>query len=506
MPREEDAVALLRPDAVPALAGADDGWLARNVPYFECPDAAIQQAYYFRWDVYRKHLKETPEGYIVTEFLPDVSWAGAYNTISASAGHHLYEGRWLHVPVYLDDYTRFWFGPRGEPRRYSCWLADAVYARYLVTGDAQLPVSLLDSLVHNYMAWEAERRDESGLFWQLDDRDGMEHQIGGSGLRPTINSYLYGDAVAIARLAALAGRGDVATAFAQKAARLKRLVQERLWDADARFFKTRPTALALERQAARYDGRTMGPRHAPGTLVDVRELQGYVPWYFGLPDPAYDVAWAQLRDHEGFWGAYGPSTAERRHPWWWPAPTVRQHDCLWRGSSWPYATSQTLVALANLLQGDRRTVVSERDYFDLLRIYARSHRLTRPDGSVIPWIDESLHPDTGEWVTRATLHARQAPYRDRGRDYNHSTFCDLVITGLVGLRPRADAVLEVHPLVPTGAWEYFCLDRVRYHGRLVSILYDRTGRRYGRGAGLRVYAEGREIAAADTLRRIAAPL
>jgi hypothetical protein len=238
----------------------------------------------------------------------------------------------------------------------------------------------------------------------------------------------------------------------------------------------------------------------------VRELQGYAPWYFGLPDPAYDAAWAQLRDRAGFWGAYGLSTAERRHPAWWPAPTVRQHDCLWRGSSWPYATSQTLVALANLLQGDRRTVVSEHDYFDLLRVYARSHRLTRADGSVIPWIDESLHPDTGEWVTRATLYARQAPHSDRGRDYNHSTFCDLVITGLVGLRPRADDVLEVHPLVPERAWDYFCLDHVRYRGRLVAILYDRTGRRYGQGAGLRVYADGREIAAAETLRRIAAPL
>lgn len=499
-------MSVLTPGDIPTLAGDDDGWLARAVPYFECPDPDIERAYYFRWGVYRQHIKGTPDGYVVTEFLPDVPWAGAHNTLSCAAGHHLYEGRWLHDPTYLDDYARFWFGPWGEPRRYSCWLADAIYARSLVTGDTRLPVALLDDLVRNYEAWEVERCDEGGLFWQLDDRDGMEYQIGGSGLRPTINSYLYGDAVAIARIADQARRPDLAAAYRDKAARLKGLVQEHLWDTGARFFKTLPTETALAQQAIRYDGHALGPCHTPGALADVRELQGYVPWYFGLPDPGYEAAWAHLRERAGFQGTYGPGTAERRHPAWQPAPSAREHECLWRGSSWPYATSQTLVALANLLNDYAQGVMSPWDYLDMFRGYARSHRLAQPDGAVVPWIDESLHPDTGEWVTRATLRARGRPDRDRGRDYNHSTYCDLVITGLVGLRPRADDALEVRPLVPEGAWDYFYLEHVRYRGRAVSIAYDRTGRRYGRGAGLRVYADGRDIGRADTLRRIVAPL
>jgi len=503
-------LSVLTTDEVPARGAGDDdgdeGWLARNVPSFECPDPDIQRAYNFRWTVYRKHIKETPDGYVVTEFLPDVPWAGAYNTLSCASGHHLYEGRWLHTPAYLDDYARFWFGPRGEPRRYSCWLADAIYARYLVTGDTGLPVALFDDLVRNYEAWEAERRDESGLFWQIDDRDGMEYQISGSGCRPTINSYLYGDAVAIARIADLAGRPDLARAYRARASRLKGLVQRHLWDAEGAFFKTLPTRTALARQATRYDGHALRPRQIPGALAGVRELQGYAPWYFNLPDPGYEAAWVQLRQREGFWGAYGPSTAERRSPSWQPAPTVQQHDCLWRGSSWPYATSQTLVALANLLNDYEQTVVSKADYVELLRVYASSHRLADSTGRVVPWIDESLHPDTGEWVTRATLYARDRPDKDRGRDYNHSTYCDLVITGLAGLRPRPDAVIEVHPLIPEGQWDYFRLDRVRYHGRVVSIVYDRTGQRYGTGPGLRIYADGREIGSAETHQRIVVPL
>lgn len=497
---------MLTPDVIPKRTGRDALWLARNTPYFECSDPAIQDIYYFRWDVYRKHIKATPDGFVVTEFLPDVPWAGTYNTVSATAGHHLYEGRWLSDPTPLDDYSRFWVGPRATPRRYSAWLADAMCARALVTGDTALPVSLLDALITNDEAWDAEQRDESGLYWQVDDRDGMEYQISGSGLRPTINSYLYGDAVAIARIADWAGQADVAAHYRAKAARLKALVQACLWDEKAGFFKTLPTRKALEHQAARYGANVMGPSYPPGALAGVRELQGYVPWYFNLPDPGYERAWEQLTDPLGFWGMYGPSTAERRHPFWLAAPTVHQHDCLWRGSSWPYATSQVLVALANLLNDYVQNVVGKQTYLDLLRAYTRSQRLIQPDGRVGPWIDESLDPDTGAWVTRETLMQRGSPLKDRGRDYNHSTYCDLVITGYVGLRPRADAIIEVHPLVPEGQCDYFCLDQVRYHGHRITILYDRTGHRYGERAGLHVYADGARIGTVGRLERLMAPL
>jgi hypothetical protein len=123
---------------------------------------------------------------------------------------------------------------------------------------------------------------------------------------------------------------------------------------------------------------------------------------------------------------------------------------------------------------------------------------------MVPWIDEDLHPDTGEWIARGILDQRGV--RDRGKDYNHSTFCDLVISGLVGLRPRADEVVEVHPLVPEGLWDYFALDRICYHGHDLTILYDKTGQRYGKGKGLRLLADGKEIAADEGLRKLTAPL
>lgn len=450
----------------PELDPSDAQWVDANVPLFECPDKQLQEIYYFRWHVYREHLKQTPAGWIVTEFLPDVPWAGKYNSISCAAGHHLYEGRWIRDPKYLDDYSRFWFRDGGEPRRYSFWAADAIYARYLVNLDNTFVIDLLPDLVRNYQAWEKGHHDENGLFWQIDDRDGMEYSLGGSGYRPTLNSYMFGDARAIRRIATLAGNSELANEYVRKEAELRRVVEQYLWDPKDQFFKTVPRGKAEP--------------------VNVREEVGFVPWYFDLPEdkPPYAQAWAQLTDPQGFAAPFGPPTAERRDPRF---GAQANHDCLWNGPSWPYATTQTLIAMANLLNDYHQDVVSRSDYLSLLKRYAQSQY---KDGK--PHIAEDLDAHTGQWIVDLP----------RSVDYNHSGYCDLIITGLCGLRPAApsaegDVNTIVNPLVPKGAMDWFCLDRVAYHGHDLTILYDKSGQRYHRGSGLRVLADGKEVAQGD---------
>jgi hypothetical protein len=390
---------------------------------------------------------------------------------------------------YLDDYARFWFRGGGDPRSYSFWAADAYYARHLVQPVRELLTGLLDDLRANFATWEETHRDPNSLFWQVDDRDGMEMGIGGTGYRPSINAYLFGDAVATAEIAALAGRPELVARFRAGAERIKQLVQDRLWDPEAQFFKT--------------------IRRGEIAHVDVRELIGYTPWYFGLPDPIYAVAWRQLMDPRGFYAPYGPTTAEQRHPRYRIA--YEGHECLWDGPSWPYATAQALTGLAWLLHTQEQAAISRRAYFDVLRIYTRSQRFVRDDGRLVSWIDEDINPYTGDWIARTRLKTWENGTwsaakggRERGKDYNHSTYCDLVITGLVGLRPRPDDAIEVDPLLPPNLWDYFCLDHVRYHGRTLSILWDRTGERFGRGPGLRLYADGEEIARRPELGRLVA--
>jgi hypothetical protein len=181
----------------------------------------------------------------------------------------------------------------------------------------------------------------------------------------------------------------------------------------------------------------------------------------------------------------GITTAERRHP------DFRSHGvgtCEWDGAVWPYATSQTLVGLANLLRGDEQQWVSKADYFEALLTYARSHHFRGK-----PYIGEYLDERNGQWLR---------PDSDRSRYYNHSTFCDLVISGLLGLVPRDDNTVVVDPLIPEDQWDWFCLDNVLYHGRTLTILWDRSGRKYGKGKGLHVFADGRSIAQADRLTHV----
>lgn len=475
----------LYPGAIPNAAAWD--FLKANIPLLDCPDQEIATTYYFRWWTYRKHIQQTPVGFIVDEFLPRVSWAGKYNSISCAAGHHFYEGRWLRDPKVLDDYARFWFRGGGEPRRYSYWAADSLWARSCVTGDTALPVALLPDLIANFQAWEKAHGDANGLFWQSDDRDGMEVSIGGSGHRATLNSYQFGDAIAIARIAQRAGQAEVSGDFQGRAAAIKKLVQEKLWDANAQFFKVLP-------------------RGENQTLAEVREQHGFTPWYFNLPDPQYAVAWKQAMDPRGFFAPFGLTTAEQRHPQF--ALSYTGHECQWNGPVWPYATAVTLTGLANLLNGPAQDAIGAKDYFALLKIYAQSHRLKLDDGRVVPWIDENQHPTTGDWISRTRLKVWKNGTWDagkggveRGKDYNHSTYCDLVISGLIGLRARADDTVEVNPLVPP-SWDYFCLDQIAYHGVNLTILFDQAGTRYGKGQGLRVFADGREIAASKKVARV----
>jgi hypothetical protein len=138
-------------------------WMQEQIPFFECPNPEMEELYYFRWWSYRKHLVQTTNGWVITEFLPPVRHAGVNNTISCAVGFHLAEGRWLHDPVYLDDDTRFWLrGNAGHAQphlhKFSGWLAAAVYERYAVTGDRLWVTGLLPDLVADFRAWETERQ------------------------------------------------------------------------------------------------------------------------------------------------------------------------------------------------------------------------------------------------------------------------------------------------------------------------------------------------------------
>ena len=475
-------------------------WLKANIPLFDCSNKQFENMYYFRWFAFEKHLVHTKNfGYLITEWLPKPQFAN-YGVLPDAAPFHLREARWLRNAKIAEDYARYWILPGARPREYSFALAASVRDVTLATGGTQLGVRMLPALIANYKAWVATQYDPSvGLFWSIDTRDAMEKSISGDGYRPTLNSYMVGDARAIADFARAAGETAVAENYAHKAATLEHTVETKLWNPKDRFYEVLSPALDSGiRQQKKFKNNGTALKFA-----GVRELIGYIPWEYYKPAPGHAVAWEQLFNPGGFAGEYGPATAERRSPRFnFPS----RDQCTWNGPSWPYATTQTLLALAHLLHGPPQPYIGKKQYYRLFTDYVRGQHRTLADGKRIDWIDEDLNADTGEWIARAKLIAKRSPQVGRGNYYNHSEFADLLITGLIGLRPRAGRELVLHPLLPQDEWSYFALDGLPYHGHLLTIVYDKTGDHYHRGRGFTVFVDGKKLASRPTLGPLEAKL
>lgn len=452
-------------------------WLSANIPLFECPDTTLEKIYYYRWWTFRKHLKQTEDGFVFTEFIVPMNHAGKHNTISSALGHHIYEGRWLRDTQYINQYINFWLYADKQTAKphlhaFSSWLDNAVYNYYLVNKNKAFIEKNLSELDKDYRLWEQEKQLPDGKFWQFDVRDAMEESISGSrkekNVRPTINSYMYGNADALAKMAKLIGNDTLQKTYERKAAALKAIVQNYLWNDTANFFEV---------------------RHENNKFANAREEIGFIPWYFNLPDDKakYAVQWNQLTDEKGFKAPWGITTAERRHPEF--RTHGSGHSCEWDGAVWPFATTQTLKGLSNLLtRNQQHATMSAKVFYDELHKYASSHTKNN-----LPYLGEYQDEKTGYWLKGDN---------PRSSYYNHSGFADLIINDLVGLKPRPDDVLEIYPLIPAGKWDWFCLEKVMYHGKMLQVCWDKDGRKYGKGAGFWIKADGKEIYKGKKLEHI----
>jgi len=448
-------------------------WMEQNIPLFECPQKNFEEMYYYRWWTLRKHIKQTPVGYAFTEFLVNRSYADKYNLISCALGHHIYESRWLRDTSFINQGIRTWYrGNEGAPMKkmmtFSSWNIDAQLNKFYVSGDKTFLLDMLKDMEAEYIRWESSHRLKSGLYWQGDVQDGMEETISGGRkkqfARPTINSYMYGNAKALSEIFALAGNTEKSKLYKSKSDTIQQLIQTKLWSNKLNFFET-----------MRID-----------TLANVREFIGYLPWYFNMPTPAKcDSAWLQLADSKGFSAPFGMTTAERRHP---EFRTRGVGKCEWDGAVWPFATSQVLTAMANFKNNYVQKTASDSLYFDIFETLVESQYYRGR-----PYIGEYLDEVTGYWLKGD---------QERSRYYNHSTFNDLIITGLVGLRPRSDKSIEINPLIPDGKWDWFCLDNVLYHGKNITIIWDKNGDKYHQGKGLRVFVNGKEVGSTPTLEKL----
>ena len=470
--------------------GNDFHWYQKNIPFFECSDTTIQNVYYYRWRLYKAHLKNLgPFGYIVTEFLNNMTWdLEPYNSLNDATSFHIYEGRWLKDRQYINNYIDFMYKHGGNDRHFSEAIADASYSYYLVNHDKKFIKSQLPYMVKIYNKWYDHYDYSKGLYWIEPLLDATEYTIssidasggkggftGGDAFRPSINSYMYGNALAIKNIALLSHKTALADTFQNRAKDIRDNVLKSLWNPKLIHFTDR---YKVTNQYVTY-----------WHFIRGRELVGYVPWDFDLPthNPKYYASWKHLMNPKEFYGPYGLRTNEPSYQYYMKQyrydKATGLRECQWNGPSWPFQTTQVLVGMANLLDNYKQDVITKADYLKVLRQYSRQHY----DGKKLD-IYEDYDPDHGGAIVDIP---------QRSEHYNHSEYNNLIITGLCGLRPRSDNVLEIDPLIPStkiaDPITYFCLQNVLYHGHNVTIMYDKTGKKYGQGAGLNVWVDGRKV-------------
>ena len=342
--------------------------------------------------------------------------------------------------------------------------------------------------------WKDALDTNKGLYWREPLADATEYTIssidasggqdgftGGEAFRPTINSYMWANAIAIANVADLAGQSSIASDYRARAANIKSRFQADIWNTTLQHFIDRHQRT---NQYVQYYQPIRG-----------RELAGYVPWMFGMPDNTdqYNQAWKHIKDTNKLYGSNGMRTGEPSYQYY-----MRQYryegsnrECQWNGPVWPYQTTQVLYGMANLLNSYTQTIISKSDYLNELRRYTKLHT-----NNGLLNLQEDYEPDKAGVIVGLA----------RSPHYFHSGYVDLIISGLVGIRPRADNTLEVNPMVPANSLTYFRLQDVQYHGHSIAVQWDVNGSRYGQGSGLRVEVDGQVVATSSTLSRVTATI
>jgi hypothetical protein len=466
----------------------DSQWYIQNIPFFECSDKQIEQVYYYRWKLFKAHIRNVGDNqYVTTEFINDMSWdRDPYSTINAASMHHIYEGRWLKDRRYVEGYINNLYQDGGNNRSYSESIADATYGAWLVNADSAFLLHQLDSMMLKYEQWYDHYDSSKNLFYIPAMPDATEYTIasidasGGTGgfedgeaFRPTINSYMYGNALAISRIAAMKGDTANSKKYLQRATELRANVEQYLWNDSMQHFVDR---FKVDNKYVHY-----------WNFIRGRELAGMIPWYFNLPDnsPKYNAAWKHITDTAYLLGQHGLRTNEPSYEYYFKQIVFfqGQRGSQWNGPSWPFQTSLALTGMANLLNNYQQSVVKSSDYVKQLRLFTQQHFL--PEGKIN--LVENYDPNLGGPIV----------YYYWSNHYNHSSYNNLVITGLCGIRPSPGDTLDIHPLVDSTI-NYFWLDDLIYHGHRLSVKYDRDGEYYHGGKGLTVFVDGKQASLLKT--------
>ncbi len=478
-PRERARQTQIPADIFEIHRHSDQKWFLDHVPYFDCSDEGFKRMWYYRWWLVRFNMTEadTPDlsGYRFYE-----GKLGFDNAITFAVPVQIKELTYLRDPAFARSQIRNAYrnlapngaliDPPGSPywhETYSHWVAAAVeeFHRVHPFTVAELR-QLLPEMARDVRAWVTSFDGDGDGLPQSNrpritgyDLDILSYWFfNGLRLHPQLQppelervdfaSFVYANARAIAALARYAGEPPFEREFEAVAEKLRQAALNAFWDDDSHFFY---------------------PRRADNNArIPIRELHGFFPFLARLaPDePRYTSALRYLVDPDEFWGRFPPVITSQTHyrEWTW------EMDGLTRNIA-PHPISMGGRLILQALRHYRNHPITADHFMDLL---ARYNRLVYPGVNPYdPYWRPNVHEYYSQWEPHR-LSPRPKP-SDISHDF-HSMYLSLIVEGAVGLVPRPDDWIELDPLA--NQWERFLLDRLRYRGHDLTIVWDRPdGRR-----------------------------
>jgi hypothetical protein len=504
--RRRDGAAADLPDDLLAQHEAEyNRWFFDNVPYFDASDPAFKRMWYYRWWVVRFNMTQadTPDlkGYRFYE-----GKLGFDNEISFAVPVQLKELSYLRDPEFglqqaENSYRNLSSGavvdPPGSPywgETYSHWIAAAVAEFNRVH---PIPLGRLDKLLPamagDVRSWLSQFDSDGDALperWKPRvtgyDLDILSYWFfSGMKLDLTVDppalervdfaSFVYANARAVAELARVAHNTVLASEFDAVADRVRAATLQQLWDDDTHFFYPQ--------------------RASDHTRVPIRELHGFFPFTTRLaPDePRYLEALKKFVDPEEFWARFPPVITSQYYyrRWTW------EMDGLSRNIA-PHPISMGAWTLLQVLKHYHQNIIRPDHFMELM---ARYTALMYP--GVNPY-DSLWRPNAHEYYSKWEPHqVKKYPKpSDISHDF-HSMYCALIVEGVVGLTPRSDGKIELQPAALQ--WEHFVLDRLRYHGKDLTIVWERPGgqaRYRGYPEGFSLYIDGQRAFTRDRLSHV----
>jgi len=148
----------------------------------------------------------------------------------------------------FQDYINFYARDNTDSgnHQFSEWIADAAYNTFLLNGDKEFIKSQLDGFVKAYDKWIDHFEPKLGLYFISPEWDAQEYSAasvqtsdkyhGGVGYRPSHNSEMYGNAIAISKIAQLKNDLKIKNDFDERAKALRESIINHLWDKQRQHF------------------------------------------------------------------------------------------------------------------------------------------------------------------------------------------------------------------------------------------------------------------------------